>query len=204
MHFKPRDNGFHDLFARAAGNALVGASLMESFTRASLAERPAYADKIKAVEHEGDDVTHEIMQSLSTAFITPFDREDIARLTLCLDDVLDALDDAAELAVLYRVGDLPDAVERQAVVVRQAAELTVEMMPRLRKLTHLEDYWIQVNDLENTADEIHRALLADLFDDGLDAVDIIKIKGVVDQFEAAANAFEHVADAVQTIALKES
>jgi len=200
----PRDTRFYDLFAKAAANTLAGAQLMEEFIGLPQDERARVAAQIKEVEHDGDDVTHEIMQALNTSFITPFDREDIARLAGRLDDILDAFDDAAELTVLYRVGDLPPAVSEQARILTQAATLTVDVMPRLRTLDNLEEYWIAVNDLENQADDLYRSLLADLFNDGIDPVQIIKLKEVVDQLEAGADAFEHVADVVQTIALKES
>ncbi|TWP34593.1 DUF47 domain-containing protein [Leekyejoonella antrihumi] len=204
MRLKPRDNRFYDLFTTAAGNTLDGAVLMEEFLSVPQADRERVADRIKEVEHAGDDTTHEIMQALNTSFITPFDREDIAHLAGQLDDVLDALDDAAELTVLYRVDELPEAVKKQASILKEAAALTVEVMPRLRTLKDLEEYWISINDLENQADTVYRSLLAELFNDGGDAVRIIKLKEVIDQLEAAADAFEHVADVVQTIALKES
>ncbi len=204
MGLMPRDNRFYDLFSKAAGNTLAGAKLMEEFIALPLSERPRVAAQIKEVEHAGDDVTHQIMQALNTSFITPFDREDIARLAGRMDDVLDAFDDAAELTVLYRVDALPDAVWKQVSLLKEAAALTVDVMPKLRTMKGVEEYWITVNDLENQADTVYRSLLAELFNDGVDPVQMIKLKEVIDQMEAAADAFEHVADVVQTIALKES
>ncbi len=204
MRLTPRDNRFYDLFATAAGHTLAGAKLMQEFISVPPGDRPPIAEKIKQVEHAGDESTHEIMQALNTSFVTPFDRDDIAHLAGRLDDVLDAFDDAAERTVLYRVDALPEAVSKQVDILREAAELTVDVMPRLRTLKDLEHYWITVNDLENQADSVYRSLLAELFNDGVDAVQMIKLKEVIDKMEAAADAFEHVADVVQTIALKES
>lgn len=204
MRLTPRDNRFYDLFATAAGNTLAGAELMEEFITVPPADRPLIAQRIKQVEHAGDEATHEIMQALNTSFVTPFDRDDIAHLAGRLDDVLDAFDDAAERTVLYRVDKLPAAVAKQVSILKEAATLTVDVMPRLRTMKGLEDYWITVNDLENQADSVYRTLLAELFNDGVDAVQMIKLKEVIDKMESAADAFEHVADVVQTIALKES
>lgn len=167
-------------------------------------DRAAVAKQLKDIEHAGDDATHDILRAVNTSFVTPFDREDIAELAGKLDDVLDAMEAAAELAVLYRIDDLPAAMTEQVAVLMQASELTVEAMPRLRTLADLENYWVAINELENRADDIYRKLLAELFNDGTPPIVVIKTKEVIDQLEAAADAFEHVADVIQSIAAKES
>lgn len=204
MRLTPRDTRFYELFGAAADNLLEGAELLGELVDAVPAERSVVATRIKAVEHAGDETTHAIMHALNTSFITPFDREDIAQLAGRLDDVLDAMEAAADLSVLYRIHELPRGVREQVALLRQAAELTVAAMPRLRTLRDLDSYWITINDLENQADDVYRALLAELFNDGVDPVTILKVKEVVDQLEAAADAFEHVANVIQSIAAKES
>lgn len=204
MRLTPRDTRFYELFGAAADNLLEGAELLGELVHAVPAERSVVATRIKAVEHSGDETTHAIMHALNTSFITPFDREDIAQLAGRLDDVLDAMEAAADLSVLYRIHELPRGVREQVALLRQAAELTVAAMPRLRTLRDLDNYWITINELENQADDVYRALLAELFNDGVDPVTILKVKEVVDQLEAAADAFEHVADVIQSIAAKES
>ncbi len=204
MRLTPRDTRFYELFGAAADNLLEGAELLGELVDTVPAERSVVATRIKAVEHAGDETTHAIMHALNTSFITPFDREDIAQLAGRLDDVLDAMEAAADLSVLYRIHELPRGVREQVALLRQAAELTVAAMPRLRTLRDLDSYWITINELENQADDVYRALLAELFNDGVDPVTILKVKEVVDQLEAAADAFEHVADVIQSIAAKES
>lgn len=204
MRLTPRDTRFYELFADAAGNLLDGAHLLGELVEADPADRGAVAIRMKTVEHAGDEATHAIMHALNTSFITPFDREDIAQLAGQLDDVLDAMEAAADLAVLYRIHEIPGGVAEQVALLREAAELTVEAMPRLRTLRDLDSYWITINELENRADDVYRALLAELFNDGVDPVTILKVKEVVDQLEAAADAFEHVANVIQSIAAKES
>jgi predicted phosphate transport protein (TIGR00153 family) len=167
-------------------------------------QRPALARQLTDLEHVADHTTHEIMRALNTSFITPFDREDIAVLASRLDDIVDHIEAAGDLAVLYRIDTLPLAVREQAELLEEAGRVTAEGMSRLKTLQKLEDYWITINEIENRADAVYRALLAKLFDSELDVVTMIKIKEVVDELESAADAFEQVANVVQSIAAKES
>ena len=159
---------------------------------------------MREAEHDGDEATHAIMRELNESFITPFDREDIYRLASSLDDVMDAMEAAVDLVVLYQIGELPPEVADQVDVLERAAELTAEAMPRLRSMKDLSEFWIELNRLENQADQVYRRLLARLFNGEYDALTVMKLKEVVDQLEAAADAFEHVANTVETIAVKES
>jgi uncharacterized protein len=144
------------------------------------------------------------MRRLNESFITPFDREDIYRLASTLDDVMDFMEAAADLVVLYKLKELPHDIVRQVSVLERAAELTAEAMPRLRGMRDLSEYWIEINRLENEGDRVYRSLLAQLFSGEYDALTVMKLKEVIDQLEGAADAFEHVANTVETIAVKES
>lgn len=204
MRLIPRDTKFFDLLADGGRNSVDAADLLIRLVNSPPPDRPGVAAQLVDVEHTGDDITHEIMRALNTSFITPFDRDDIAMLAGRLDDVVDDMEAAANLTVLYQIGDLPVDVARQADLLGKAARLTADAMPRLRTMKDMEAYWIGINDLEDEADAVYRALLAQLFNTDGDVITKIKLKEVVDQLEAAADAFEHVADVVQTIALKES
>lgn len=204
MRLAPRDTRFYDLFTQAARNVLDAAVLLRELVEGPPEVRSGLAKRLVDVEHAGDDATHEIMRAVNSSFITPFDREDIALLASRLDDVIDNMEAAGDLTVLYRIGDLPAAVGEQAALLQEAARLTVEAMPRLRTLRDLDSYWITINEIENRADNVYRALLADLFDGDSDVVTMIKVKEVVDQLEAAADSFEQVANVIQSIAAKES
>jgi uncharacterized protein len=151
-----------------------------------------------------DDVTHEILRKLNSTFVTPFDRGDIYALAGALDDCMDEMDAAADLIALYRIEGLPAGAAQQARILRRQAELTAQAMPELRSLNGLESYWVEINRLENEADHTYRAMLADLFNNGTDAIAVLKIKEVIDLLESAADAFEQVAHHVETIAVKES
>jgi predicted phosphate transport protein (TIGR00153 family) len=204
MRLTPRNTQFYDMFTAAANNALDAAVVLTQLVNADAAKRPELARQLTDLEHVGDHATHDIMRALNTCFITPFDREDIAYLAGRLDDVVDEIEAAGDLTVLYRLGELPTAVHQQARLLEEAARVTSEAMGRLKTLQRLEDYWITINEIENRADAVYRALLADLFNSGSDVITMIKIKEVVDQLESAADAFEHVANVVQSIAAKES
>ena len=205
----PHERGFYPLFTRAAENIAVAADELAKLVAAEPSGRGALAARVKEAEHAGDDLTHEIMIKINTTFVTPFDREDIYRLASALDDVLDAIEEAADRIVLYRLGTLPDGIAAQVEVLQRAAAATAEAMPRLERMAELQEYWIQVNSLENEADDIYRTLLGDLLapPDSVppaDVLTVLKIKEVVETLEEAADAFETVANTVASIAVKES
>ena len=205
MRFRltPREDSYYDMFADSANNLVTGARLLVELISEG-ADREGIAEKMRACEHAGDEFTHAIMRRLNESFITPFDREDIYRLASTLDDVMDFMEAAADLVLLYKLDELPRDVIAQVEVLERAAELTADAMPRLRGLRDLSEYWIEINRLENQADQTYRRLLAELFSGDYDALTVLKVKEVVDQLEAAADAFEHLAHAVQTIAAKEA
>jgi len=203
LRLTPREDGFYELFADSANNLVTGARLLvELISEGS--DREAVAEKMRACEHAGDECTHAIMYRLNESFITPFDREDIYDLASLLDDVMDYMEEAADLVVLYKIDKLPKDVVRQVEVLERAAELTAEAMPRLKSMRELSEYWIEINRLENQGDQVYRKLLAHLFSGEYEALEVMKLKQVIDCLEEAADAFEHVANTIETIAVKES
>jgi uncharacterized protein len=200
----PHENSFFELFSTSAGHLVEGAHELINLLVVEHSEREAVSTRIRAIEHAADESTHAIMRKVNSSFITPFDREDIYALASNLDDCMDLMEAAADLIVLYRIGDLPDGVAAQVEVLARMSELTAEVMPRLRSMHDLSAYWIEINRLENKADQIYRRLVAELFNNGQDAITVLKLKEVVDELEAAADAFETVAHAVEGIAVKES
>jgi uncharacterized protein Yka (UPF0111/DUF47 family) len=204
VRLTPRNTQFFDLFRTAAEHVLDATHVMAALLAAEPPARAALVARMVDLEHAGDSCVHEVMKALNTSFITPFDREDIALLAARLDDVLDELEEAAQLTELYRIGSLPDGVHRQAALLERAAALTVPAMQGLASLDGLTDFWVGVNGIENEADQVYRSALAQLFDTETDAIALLKVKEVLDRLEEAADAFEHVANVVQSIAAKES
>jgi predicted phosphate transport protein (TIGR00153 family) len=199
----PVDTTFYDLFAKSAGHLVEGARLLAEML-ADGNDRVETARAMKDAEHRCDEVTHEIIRRVNSTFVTPFDREDIYRLSSNLDDVMDDMEAAVDYVYLYEIDALPQGVEDQVEVLQRAADLTADAMPRLRTMRDLEEYWIEVNRLENLGDQIYRRSLAKLFSGSYDALTVMKLKDVVEQLEFAIDSFEKVANTVEQIALKES
>ncbi|WP_158370617.1 DUF47 domain-containing protein [Cellulosimicrobium cellulans] len=204
LRLTPRDTSFFDLLAASAAHLVTGANLLAELLGADRATRKALAKQMSDVEHLADEATHSIMRRLNQTFVTPFDRDDIYGLASALDDCMDFMEEAADLIVLYKIDELPPRVADQVQVLQRSAELTAEAMPRLRSMENLAEYWVEVNRLENQADKSHRKLLAQMFDEITDPILLMKLKEVVEKLEDAADAFEKVANMVETIALKES
>ena len=204
LRLTPQDTSFYDLFGALASQLVGGADLLAELLGAEREDREKVAERLRDAEHSADEATHEIMRRLNSTFVTPFDREDIYSLAAGLDDCMDHMEEAGDLVVLYRLQELPAATSEVVQVLQRCAELTADAMPRLRSMQDLADYWVEINRLENQADRLHRRLVADLFEGATDAIHVLKAKEVFDALEAAADAFESVANTVEQIALKES
>ncbi|WP_213454819.1 DUF47 domain-containing protein [Rhizomonospora bruguierae] len=204
--FRPVEGAFFELFTRAAQNLVRGTELLTELALPG-ADVQAVSERLVEVEHDSDSITHEIFKKINSTFITPFDREDIYRLGSLLDDVMDHLEGVGSLVYLYgltKLPALPREMHELVDVLDQQAKLTAEAMPRLRSLKDLSDYWVEINRLENDGDRAYRMLLVRLFSGEYDALTVLKMKEVADELEAACDAFEHVSNAVETIAVKES
>ena len=204
LRLTPQANVFYDMFTASANNVLDGANTLHALITGAKADRAALNRQLRDEEHRGDDRTHNILREVNSTFVTPIDREDIYRLASRLDDVMDFFEAAGDLIVLYDLDALPQEMQQLADLLVRAAEMTAAAMPRLRSLKNLSDYWIEVNRLENEADKLYRRFVARLFSGEYDALTVLKLKEVAEQLEAAADAFENVADTVETIAVKES
>ena len=141
---------------------------------------------------------------MNSTFVTPFDREDIYTLASGLDDVMDMMDEVVDLVLLYEVKELPAELSTQVEVIQRCAEITSEAMPRLQAMKDLDEYWIEINRLENAGDKNYRRTLAKLFSGDFKAIEVLKLKDIVESLEGAIDAFEKVANTVEQIAVKES
>jgi predicted phosphate transport protein (TIGR00153 family) len=191
------------MFVEAAQNIVSATELLGEFLHVS-SNRDKLAVQLREHEHAGDAVTHRVIHELNSTFVTPFDREDIYQLITQLDDVMDAIEAAADFAVLAELETLPAEMARQVDLLQRAARVTVDAMGRLATMDDLASFWIEINRLENEADQVYRGLLSRLFSGSYEALTVLKLKQVADDLEDAADAFEHVANVVQTIAVKES
>lgn len=204
LRLRPRDDFYFDALTRAAENAAEAARVLCRLIGADPEQRAKLSSEIHDLEHVGDGITHEIYQRLNATFVTPLDREDLARLTSAIDDCLDLIDEAADLTVLYSVGALPDQTPELVGILERQATLTADAMCRLRELQGLRDYWVEVNRLENDADRAYRRTIAHIFDGAYDPLTVLKLKDVIDRLEEAIDGFERVANTVEQITIKES
>ncbi len=201
--FKPVDSAFYELFKSSANQLVVGANLLgEMFAEGG--DRAAIAKRMQEAEHDADVITHEIVKRVNSTFVTPFDREDIYDLASQLDDCMDFMEEAVDRAMLYDVHTLPGESSEIIAVVQRCAELTAASIPNLQGMKDLEDYWIEINRLENTADKHYRRTTATLFSGEYEALEVLKYKDIVDSLEHAADAFESVANVIEQIHVKES
>jgi predicted phosphate transport protein (TIGR00153 family) len=197
----PREERFFDLFVEDAANVLDGARQLEAMLR-TYDQPEARAAEIRAIEHRGDEISHNIGHRLESTFVTPFDREDIHALISGLDDVLDFIEETADTFVLYRI-DAPTAiaVEQASIIVKQV-ELLHDALAHLKGFKGLDRYWIEVHRLENEGDRIVRAAIADLFHGETDAVSLVKWKDVYGLLEATIDMAEDVANIIERITIK--
>jgi predicted phosphate transport protein (TIGR00153 family) len=203
LRFKPVDNAFYGLLSQSAGQLVLGAAILAEML-GEQADRADVAERMRDAEHDADDITHEIAKRVNSTFVTPFDREDIYALASGLDDVMDFMEEAVDLTMLYEVAHLPSELAEQVDVLQRCAELTSEAMPQLKSMKGLEEYWIEINRLENAGDKSYRRILAKLFSGQYEALEVLKLKDIVDSLEHAVDAFEKVANIIEQIHAKES
>jgi predicted phosphate transport protein (TIGR00153 family) len=198
-----RSDAFFGLFSSGAENMRIAAELLLDLV-SDFTDVEVKARRIQEREHEGDTVTHEVIQHLNTTFITPMDREDIYALATALDDVTDAIEAAGDLFVLHSIQEPRPSMFQQAEVLVRAAKQTEEAVKALEGLDRakLEPYWIEINSLENEGDRLYRRAIADMFSGDHRAMDVLRWKDVSETMEEALDGLENVANIVEAVVLK--
>jgi predicted phosphate transport protein (TIGR00153 family) len=202
--FIPREEKFFDLFQESAQNAVKAAQVLKEMvdTWKNIEGR---VGEITELEHNGDTITHQIMAQLHRTFVTPFDREDIALLAHTLDDITDFIHAAADAMLLYNVDRPGQRAKELADIIVQAASEVEKVMPQLQKrivLSQVLKQCVEINRLENVADRVFRAAMAELFDDSTDIAQVIKWREIYEHMESATDRCEDVADVLEGVALK--
>lgn len=202
LRLKPIDDTFYDLLSASAAKLVEGANLLARMLGDD-PDRLEIAKKMADLEAESDELTHSIVKRVNKTFVTPLDREDIYALAAELDDVMDNMEKAVDLVILYDVRELPARFASQVDVLQRCAEVTEERMPSLRSLKDLQSYWVEINRLENAGDKAYRKIVAELLSGSYKALQAMKLRDIADALEAAINSFESVARIVEQIHVKE-
>lgn len=197
----PREASFFRMFNEQAENVQAGARALVEMLR-NYGDPATAANRVKAYEHAGDTITHDVVKKLNQTFITPFDREDIHELATRIDDVIDLVHAVATRLFIYRIQAIRPGVLELAETVRDSTGQIVAAVRVLEKGDHILDYCIEINRLENVADRQSRELIAQLFDQEKDPVQIIKWKEIIETLEFAADKCEDVANVIETVTLK--
>jgi predicted phosphate transport protein (TIGR00153 family) len=201
--FAPRDRIYFELFEEAGQNILQAADLLERML-SNYPDSKALAQDILLCEHEGDRITHDIIDRLNHTFVTPIDREDILALASALDDIVDYTEEVADYLGLYKIEAPMDQAIRLARVLNAASRQISEAIPRLRGFRDISQYTVEINRLENEGDRITREAVASLFDGGIDPMVVIRWKDLFERLEAAIDAAERVANILEGIVIKNS
>lgn len=202
----PQDEGFFDLFERAADNLQEAGRLLDRFLT-DFTDVANKAKQINNVEHAGDHLTREAIEKLNRTFLAPFDREEIHALVCRMDDVLDHLDEAVNRMVLYRIAAPTEDARALGKVLHASTTLIRELMPLLRNLKQPQvilNKCLQIQQQESEGDRIEQHGLAALFDNKHEATEIIKWKDIYGDLEKATDACSDVANVVESIVIRHS
>lgn len=197
----PRDPSFFVLFAEMSDNLIAAARAMVDLF-VDFQDVESKVAQIRRIEHRGDELTHNILTRLSSTFITPFDREDIHALASSLDDILDFLNEAATRITMYKITNPPPAaVDISRLILLQCQEIQ-KALSLIQKNGDILTHCIEVNRLEDEADHVSRAAIAQLFDQETNPINLIKTKELLELLETATDRAEDVANVLETVLLK--
>jgi len=204
VHLFPKDHKFFDLFREDAANLREGARALQDLVDRYEDVEGKY-QRIKAIEHQGDNLTHELFTRLRDTFITPLEREDIHGLSSGLDDVLDCIEGVASRMWTYKLGKPTPEVKKLVDIIVQAVDQIFEAVDHLESLAHVHAFCKQINILEYEADVICREAISDLFakaETAAELKDLIMLKEIYSRLEIAADRCEDVANVIEEIIVK--
>ena len=202
INLVPQRKEFFELFNEAAANAVaISRALVDLLAQAPNGSQERIRD-IKGLEHEGDRLTHEVVNLLNRTFVTPFDRDDMYRLATALDDICDHVDEAAGNIVGYGVKEIRPAAKAQGDVILRAASKLQEAVARLEGFKDSSRQLMELRSLEDEGDRLNREAVSELFRTSDDAIAIIRWKDIHEALEEAVDACENAADVLEAIVVK--
>lgn len=197
----PKDTSFFRMFSAMSDNLILGARALTDLF-ADYRDVESKIDSIRKIEREGDELTHAILTKLNQTFITPFDREDIHQLASKLDDVLDFIHTATTRIQMYRITDPPPAAAELAKIILMQSEELQKALSLMQKNGNILVHCVEINRLENEADNVAQQAIAGLFEHEKDPITLIKIKELIEFLERATDKAEDVANVLESVVLK--
>jgi predicted phosphate transport protein (TIGR00153 family) len=197
----PRERRFYDLFEQQAATIVRSAGLLERVL-ADVANLATCQREIKDLEHQGDEITHEIVSTLNRTFVTPFDHEDIYGLASGLDDILDYIEEVADTANLYGIVTIPEPARELARLLMQAVEQLEQAISKLESGKGVDEHSAEVHRLEDVGDSTSRRAIAELFSGQHPLMEVIKLKDLYALLEDALDRCETVANVLEGITTK--
>jgi len=198
-----RDAQLGDLLAELGGYLVAGAQLLSEVLTAEQTARTPTAAQLREVDHAAEAAAHAVLRVLSASFVTPFDRADVYRVTWALRSCVGRMEAAADEITLFRLAPVPPGVSELVLLVVRAADATVQALPKLSHATDLAESWIDLSRMGKQAGQAHRRLLADVTATSRDPATLIRLVTVAQSLRRVVEAFEEVANALQTVAVKE-
>ncbi|MFZ4544989.1 MAG: DUF47 domain-containing protein [Saprospiraceae bacterium] len=206
--FIPKNDKFFNLFELAVDNLIkISAELKNLMREKDVEKRSELVKIIHEMENQGDEITHDIMIELSSNFITPFDREDIHSLATAMDDVADFIDASAKRIELYQIDVITEPMKQLADMVEQSVKelaVAIKEMRSLKNVIRLKEALVRINSIENHSDTIYNYAIAELFKTEKDAINLIKVREILEHLETATDRCEDVADVIESILIKNS
>ena len=204
LPFIPKEHKFFELFEESAQNIVKASQALKEMldTWQFIDSRVA---EITELEHQGDTIAHQINSLLHRTFMTPFDREDVALLAHTMDDIIDFVHAAADAMFIYKVDAPTERAKELADIIVQGSgevEKAVRSLRRRSELKMIQERCVEINRLENMADRVFRAAMAELFDNTADITQVIKWREIYEHMEAATDRCEDVANVLEGVALK--
>ena len=206
FRFIPREFNFFDLFDKQVGYAVEAADYFKELTAKGAISEEALK-KMEDIEHQGDEVAHDIIEHLNKTFITPFDREDIHALAKQLDDVIDMINTIVSRLRIYKLTSVDKNLINFASVISESVNAVAGAVKGLRHMKNskiIQDLCVEINRLENVGDEMRDTVLAELFEKCKDPISVIKLKEIYQDSETVLDVCEDVTHVVGAILLKQA
>ncbi|HEX8136768.1 MAG TPA: DUF47 family protein [Pyrinomonadaceae bacterium] len=202
FNFLPREEQYFALFSRMTSYIYDASRVLVEMVNDRDGDYEEHARRIKAIEHECDELTHTVSTRLNKSFITPFDREDIYLMSSALDDIVDLIDDSALTMVMYGVRESTVHARNLADVIQRMAVELHEIVKTLERPNGITPRLVELHRLENEGDDIYHRAIAELFQNATDPLIVIKWKDIYEKLESAVDRCENVANIIESVIIK--